>query len=98
MGQLVLDLRKQVGGEDCGQYDEENHEDLGGAIHADGDAHVGCGEFSWIITNIGFGEQLAEIVMRASEATIQNASEGSFGVAAVGRCMVAAVTTDEIEN
>ena len=98
MGQLVFGLRKQVGGENCGQHDEEKHEDLGDAIHTDGEAHVGCGEFSRIIANVGFREELAEVVMRASETTIQDASEGSFGVATVGRSVVAAVMTDEIEN
>ena len=55
------------------RYDEDYHQHFGGAVDADGCLHIGGGERTVVGTDVGFVEELAEIIVRATKATIENA-------------------------
>ena len=79
-------------------YDEDYHQHFGGAVDADGSLHIGGGERTVVGADVGFVEELAEIIVRTTKTTIENTSKGCFWIAAIGRSVAASVDTDESEE
>jgi hypothetical protein len=60
--------------------------------------HVGGSEGPIVRADVGFVEELAEVVVGATKATIEDGGEGRLGIAAVGRSVASSVLTDESEK
>ena len=60
--------------------------------------HVGSSEGTIVCADVGFVEELAEIVVGATKATIEDGGEGGLGIAAVGRGVVTGVFADKTEG
>jgi hypothetical protein len=87
-------LSKQAVGED----DEENHEELGCSVHADGLSHIGGAERSGILANERLGEQLTEVVVGTTETTVEDACQCSLGPATVGTGMTTGIAMHKTEQ
>ena len=60
--------------------------------------HVGGSEGTIVGADVGFVEELAEIVVGTTKAAIEDGGEGGLGISAVGRSVVAGVFADELES
>ena len=73
-------------------------EKLGKEANAEASAKVGSGQRSIVGADIRFINEFAEIDMRATKPTIQDAGERRLGVAAVGRGMTTPKLSDKSQE
>ena len=78
-------------------YNQQEHEDLGKAVDADGGVHILSGQFPVVLADIGFVEEFAEVVVGTTETAVECAGEGSLRVAAIGAGMARAVFPHEFQ-
>ena len=63
--------------------DQQYHQYFSRSIYADGFFHIIRRQRSVVLADIGFVEKLAEIIVRATKTTIENACKGGFWIAAI---------------
>ena len=76
----------------------EDEKHLGHTIHADSRLHIGSRQLAVVLADIGFVEDLTEIIVRTAEPAVEDARKGCLGISAVGRSMAPAVAPDESEE
>ena len=78
-------------------YYQQEHEDLGKTVDADGSVHVLGVQFPVVLADVGFIEEFAEVVVGTTKAAVECPGEGCLRVAAVGAGMARAVFPHEFQ-
>ena len=82
-------------GEIMKQRNKYNHQNLCPQVDAAGSAHVVGGEWAVVMTDVRFLYHFTEISVGAAELAVENARQGTFGISAVGRGVLATIAPDE---
>ncbi len=78
--------------------EEEDGHTFGDAVDADSDAHVLGSEETVILANVGFVEELTKVGVGATEAAVEDACKGGFGIATVGRGVVGTILGNKFQQ
>ena len=73
---------------------EQDHQDFGAAVDADGTLHVGGRQLPVVFSDVRFPDFFPELVVRTAEAAVEDGGQGGLRVARVGTQVLAAVFMD----